>query len=58
MYKVEDNLGTTSRVEGPKYISNYVDGIGKVLRVVPFGSLSILGSVAKETDISKRLKIF
>lgn len=34
-YRIEENIGNTSRVEGPKYISNYSDGTGKVLRVIP-----------------------
>jgi hypothetical protein len=50
IYRIEDNVGTATRAEGPKYISNYADGIGKVLRVVPFGVQSVLNASTKDID--------
>jgi hypothetical protein len=48
IYRIEDNVGTTTRAEGPKYISNYADGIGRVLRVVPFGLKSAMMAGGKD----------
>lgn len=58
LYRVEDNVGTTVRMEGPKYVSNYADGIGKVLRVVPFGAQGSLANSSKDVDIEARVKIY
>jgi hypothetical protein len=33
-YRIESTLDLSSKMEGPKYLSNMVDGSSKVLRVV------------------------
>lgn len=49
----------TSRVEGPKYVCNYADGIGKVFRVIPSsGFNSVVASGIKDFDLEKRVKIY
>jgi hypothetical protein len=58
IYRIEENVGTTTRAEGPKYISNYADGIGRVLRVVQFGVQSALAVGAKDGDIERRVKAY
>jgi hypothetical protein len=35
-YTIETNVEGAARAEGPKYISNSMDGSGKVLRVLQF----------------------
>lgn len=36
-YRIEQNVGTTTRLEGPKFVSSLVDGSCRILRVINFG---------------------
>ena len=46
-YRIEDTLSMCSKLEGPKYMSNIIDGSSKVLRVVSASEIN-----------EKRLKIY
>lgn len=58
IYRIQENVGTTVRVQGPKYVSNYADGIGRVLRVVPYGIEASLGQSSRDVDIQARIRAY